>query len=284
MEALSIAAASLSVLNGIATLSQTLTTFTKHFKGARRDVDGFLRELTSLGLCLETLRDHEFPFPASLKAQLVGVLDNCDGVVQELSTVLIKHRQAGSLRQLQWSATDGQEIVQLRQRLEAHKSVLEITLEVAELSVLHDVRGDTREILAELATLKLQVAELSTAGPGPNPVLQRFLDDSVTYAESLANPFSDDIEDLPVRNAADNDSSKHASAASPDFDASQPVSNSPVGKDLDTTTTKPAPNPGCLVTTAAQDVSRQIPSGWAQHDCKIGESVAARISQMVVRS
>ena len=57
----------------------------------------------------------------------------------------------------------------LRQRFEAHKSVLDIT--------------------------KAQVAGLTAANPAANSMLQRFLDESVIYAENVVNTMGGSIED-----------------------------------------------------------------------------------------
>ena len=57
----------------------------------------------------------------------------------------------------------------LRQRFEAHKSVLDIT--------------------------KAQVAGLTAANPAANSMLQRFLDESVIYAENVVNTTGGSIED-----------------------------------------------------------------------------------------
>ena len=216
MEPLSIATACYTLLTAVTNLSRSLTTFTNSVRGARKDVDSFLRELGSLALCLETLRDEEFSFPNSLKTQLVRVLNNCDGVVEEMLGVLDKYRHAGLLRQIQWSASDSQEVARIRQRLEAYKSVLEITLELANLTVLNGVRGDTGNILAEVAALRTQVAELSVTNPNQNPILQRFLDETVTYAESLADPFTGEDRALTSHHidAAQNGASQSASSMS----------------------------------------------------------------------
>jgi hypothetical protein len=189
MDPLSITAASVSLLSGITTLSKTISSFVIVAREARKDVDGFSRELVSLSLCVEALRDDGFDFPESLRAQLVTILSNCDAVTREMTTLVQRYTHPSAGRRIKWSFSSRDEVVKLRNRLEAHKSALEIALECANLAMNVAIKDDTTAIRAELATLKIQVLQLQPSTAGPNFLVQRFLDETLTYTESVINPF-----------------------------------------------------------------------------------------------
>ena len=63
MDPFSITAACVGLLSGITALSQSLASFVTTARQARKDLDGFSRELSSLGLCIATLKDETFPIP-----------------------------------------------------------------------------------------------------------------------------------------------------------------------------------------------------------------------------
>jgi hypothetical protein len=128
MDPLSIPIACISLLGGITALSSKLTSFVLIALDARKDADGFTRELASLALCVMNMRDERFAFPESLKVQLVGVLQNCNRVITEMRAILDKHKAGGMGRSMQWSFSDRDDVARLRERLEAHKATLEITL------------------------------------------------------------------------------------------------------------------------------------------------------------
>ena len=185
---MSIATACVGLLGGIATLSKNLTSFVSTARDARKDVDGFSRELSSLALCVTTLKHEDFHFPDRLQRQLVNVIENCGSVTEDMSRVIEKHRSNAIGRKLQWSFSDRDEVARLRERLEAHKSVLEITLELANLSTVNTIKEDTTDIKVELAALKLQVMQLRGSDSAPGFALQRFLNETVAYTESVVDP------------------------------------------------------------------------------------------------
>lgn len=60
-----------------------------------------------------------------------------------------------------------------------------------------EIRDDTSQILAEIARLRRLIAQGDLAGGGSNFVLQRYLDDLTSYAESVADD-SSDKDDLVI--------------------------------------------------------------------------------------
>ncbi len=91
----SIAAACVSLLAAITTLSKQLTPFVIATRGARKDVDGFSRELTSLELCVCTLKDEDLAFPEPLKLHLVVVLRYCDHAINDMHRFMGQHQSDG---------------------------------------------------------------------------------------------------------------------------------------------------------------------------------------------
>jgi hypothetical protein len=202
MDPLTVSGTCVGLLAGISALSKELTTFVNRTREARKDVDGFSRELASIGLCVSSLKDEDFEFPARLQEQLACVLGNCDRTVQDMDKIVRKHSTGGLGQRLRWSLSDGQDVSRLRERLEAHKATLEITLDLGQLALVSSIREDTRDIRAELRNLRLQIDSLVGLGARENPMLQRFLEESVMYAESVLDDSQVNGERLP-EDAAD---------------------------------------------------------------------------------
>lgn len=135
MDPLSITSACSSLLIGVTKLSVQITNFVSSVRGARRDIDAVSRELTSLALCLETLRNESATaeFPDDFRGNLLSVLGNCDAVVKEIADVLVRLQRSVSAGRMQWSMSGRDEVNRLRSSLESHKSALEIALDLMTL-------------------------------------------------------------------------------------------------------------------------------------------------------
>lgn len=136
--ALAITVACASLISGIVTLTQQIATFVSQVRSSRKDIDAVSRELSSLALCLEALRDDssKISFPESLQQNLVGILRNCDDVTKEMQDLLTKLSQESLRTGVQWSMLARDEMNKLRSRLEAHKSAIDIALEMISMYVL----------------------------------------------------------------------------------------------------------------------------------------------------
>ena len=238
---LAIAVACTSLISNIVTLSKQIVTFVSDFRDARKDMDAVSRELSSLSLCLEGLRNDssKIQLPTSLQQNLVGVLRNCDDVTKEMRELLRKLSSENLGRRMQWSIIARDEMNKLRSRLEAHKSAIDIALDMISMYVfplhshiflcfnhikhingrisgnqltatsflVNSVKKDTRAIrndvadikqntsqiatlVHEIGLLRLHVSQLEGRGGSGGVLLERFLAESTTYAESVI-----DIED-----------------------------------------------------------------------------------------
>jgi hypothetical protein len=92
------------------------------------------RELASLKICLEILRDDcnnlEVRYPVSFRENFINLLHNCHEVMSEMGDLMRKMSTAGLGRQLQWAATAQDDMNKLRLRLEAHKGAIDIALDM----------------------------------------------------------------------------------------------------------------------------------------------------------
>jgi chromosome segregation ATPase len=129
---LAITVASASLISGIVTLSKQVTTFVSDVRAARKDMEAVSGELSSLTLCLEALRNDSLniKFSESLQQNLVGVLRNCDDVIKEMQDLLKKLSSESLGRRMEWSMLARDEMNKLRSRLEAHKSAIDIALDL----------------------------------------------------------------------------------------------------------------------------------------------------------
>ena len=137
MDPFSIATGCVGLLAAVAQLSTQVTNFASSFSSARRDLDRVLRELASLGLCLETLKDAsaKLEYPDALRADLMNVLKDCGSVTTEMESLLCKVLSGNLLRRIEWTVKEKAEMEGLRSCLERHKSVLEIALDTTTVYV-----------------------------------------------------------------------------------------------------------------------------------------------------
>ena len=135
MDPLSITAACSGLLGAVTDLSTQITKFVSSVRDARRDIDAVSRELTSLALCLETLRDNSLTneFPNKIIGNLLSVLGNCNVVVKDIADLLARLHASISGGRIQWTISGRDEVNRLRSSLESHKSALEIALELMTL-------------------------------------------------------------------------------------------------------------------------------------------------------
>ena len=126
------------LLAAAAQLSVQITTFVSSVKYAHRDMDALLRELSSLSWYLEILRDNSrnITYPNRFCDNLIGVLENCNSVTNEMAAKLRKLSSANLGRRLRWTLKNKSEMDRLRSSLESHKSALAIALGMTSLQAL----------------------------------------------------------------------------------------------------------------------------------------------------
>ena len=213
MDPLSISTACVSLIATLGRIFPQIVSFVSDVRNARRDMDAVSRELHSLSLSLEYLRDDSIKigYPEGSHQTLITVLGNCGHVVNEIEALLNKMASGNVGRRMQWTIYGRDDMNRLRSRLEAHKSAIDIALDMVSIQLISavkddtqdlkadakaikqntaqisEIRQDTADLLQQLASLRHQIAELERHDGGQGIILQRFLDESTSYAETVTN-------------------------------------------------------------------------------------------------
>ncbi|PMD29641.1 hypothetical protein L207DRAFT_593211 [Hyaloscypha variabilis F] len=178
MDPLSITTACVGLVGSVTKISIQISDFVRKAREARGDLDRVSRELVSLKTVLEILSEDAGTgkgFPDSLK-----------------------HAGGGITPAVKWTLFGRDDMDKLRSSLEAHKSALDIALDMVALSITREIKADTQEIrndtsaikedttqiLAEIARLQARLPEDERLGSANGFALQRYLDNLTSYVES----------------------------------------------------------------------------------------------------
>jgi hypothetical protein len=235
MDPLSITVGCSTLVSTVLKVSIQINGFVREVRDARWDLDAVSRELISLKTVLEILsEDAENStgggFPQSLVRQICGILTNCGGVLEQIEASLQKHAGGGVKRGVKWSLSGRDDVNKLRSSLEAHKSALDIALDMVALYVslyrhqdqiiqliytartmAREIKADTEElrndtaaikddttqILAEIERLQARLPQDDRIRGGAGFTLQRYLDNLSSYAETSCD-LSDEESDSGV--------------------------------------------------------------------------------------
>jgi len=220
MEPLAIVAACATLISAVGRCAHTIVIFVREVRDARGDLDMIARELGSLDTVLVCLQDDiakpsSSTLPHKLVSHLGSILKSCESVVEEIEKSLAKHNSSRLGRGGHWTLGGGKDdMTKFRSSLEAHKSSLDLALDMITMTLTRDIKRDTSEIrrcasgvpdikndttqiLEEIRRLKARLPPDLQQG-GPNVILQRFLDDSTSYAETVVNEESmSEMSELP---------------------------------------------------------------------------------------
>jgi hypothetical protein len=134
MDPVSISASCVGIISGIVAVTASIVTFVGDVREARKDMDGVRRELGSLQLSLSALSDEDkrfgFDKQPALKENLFGVVHNCGTIVDDIGKLLHAMDTGGTLKKMKWATTGKVSIAKLKLSLEAHKSALDIALDL----------------------------------------------------------------------------------------------------------------------------------------------------------
>jgi Fungal N-terminal domain of STAND proteins len=116
----------------------SIASFISDVRSARGDLDTVSRELHSLKSILDLLKDDldsnsGVKLPDTLVRQVKGIVTNCNGVVENIARVLQKHEGNKSYKAAQWALWGRSDVEKLQTTLEAHKSALDIALDMIQL-------------------------------------------------------------------------------------------------------------------------------------------------------
>ncbi|RMZ86809.1 hypothetical protein DV736_g5965, partial [Chaetothyriales sp. CBS 134916] len=200
MDSSSLTGACSSLLEGSTELNGLILTFVREAREARQDINAFSRELSSLSINVSILKGGKFAFPDHLQSNLVLVLGDCEAIISSMRAIIERHRFRGIGRTGHWTPSDRDSVVALQDRLEARKTTLDITIELASLHGAGAVSADTHpadleipavkhDTMAELEFLRAEVRRFHLGDKAAaNPLLSRFLVDTLTYTESVCDP------------------------------------------------------------------------------------------------
>jgi hypothetical protein len=138
MDPLSITATCVGLASTITRTSLVVISFVKDVRSARSDLDVISRELSSLKIILELLAEDvndstTQSIPQTLQKQITGIITNCTGVVVDIEKTLVKHGGGRMNKAAKWVASGKSDVAKLQLSLEAHKSALEIALDMVTL-------------------------------------------------------------------------------------------------------------------------------------------------------
>lgn len=99
-----------------------------------RDLESATTELQSLANCLECLRNNygnrRIPYPDNISKSLLDVLQNCESVTNKIQALVNQISPIDVSKQPQWSTRERVQMNALICSLEAHKSAIEIALQI----------------------------------------------------------------------------------------------------------------------------------------------------------
>jgi regulator of replication initiation timing len=134
MDPFTIATTCVGLISAIAQLSSQIKQFVSNFRDTRKDLESVTAELQSLSMCLECLQNdysnERVSYPENISKSLLAVLQNCEGVTTQMQALLDRASSASVNKRLQWAMHGSQQMNTLRSSLEAHKSAIDIALEM----------------------------------------------------------------------------------------------------------------------------------------------------------
>lgn len=200
VDPLSIATGCASLITTIGSLTLSITSFVRSCREARSGLDRVSRELhflqTVLELIQEDAKDDTKPFPETIQRHVSGIVTNCNSAVVEVQACITKYGDGKVRNKAAWVLNGQGDMEKLRSSLEAHKSALELALDMLTLSVTKDIKADTTEILNVTAAIKDDTSQIreeiarlrarlpATAAASNDYILQKFLEDMATHTES----------------------------------------------------------------------------------------------------
>ncbi|KAI0406876.1 Rho GTPase activation protein [Xylaria palmicola] len=167
----------------IASLLSVLTSFPRHVREARSDVDAVSRELHSLQTVLSLLREDAFLFPPELAKHTPTIIERCSCIVDKLSesiSVLDNEELSKQEKRAQWLGVGKAEMASFRSALEAHKAAIGLALDLVGATTIRDLIWDTKagkrttverlqvdgEVMMEISSILILMGQLRMRLPG----------------------------------------------------------------------------------------------------------------------
>lgn len=135
MDPLSITLASVTLIDAIAKVSKTGTSFLVDVRNAKSDIEAVIGESDSIKVVI-TLIANEFQqrsvdhVPKPLHEKIVGIIDNCVNLVADIDKSLAGYGSTSAQKCIKWATSGKREIAKARAGLGAHRVALELALEM----------------------------------------------------------------------------------------------------------------------------------------------------------
>ena len=192
MDPLSITLACVTLVGVVSKVSTSLTTLSRDFRDAPSEIKATALELSSVRAVLVNLTEQiSRPGGTALSSDLAqdmgSIIKNCSVVVSDIEECLSKHLKPRRGVSDYWLLGGGKdELARYQSRLEAHKSALQIALQILAVNSLQNISRDTaqipqikddmKRILKELKQLRARVPA-DEAVHGVSKALSETLDD-----------------------------------------------------------------------------------------------------------
>ncbi|KAJ8123698.1 hypothetical protein ONZ43_g412 [Nemania bipapillata] len=173
-----------SALDGrIAKLLTTLTTFVRHVREARSDVDAVSRELYSLQTVLVLLKEDAALFPPELAQHTPAIIEHCSCVIDRLDESLLaldSPELSKQEKRTRWLGVGRTEAAAFRTTLEAHKTAIGLALDLVGATTIRDLTSDIKpekrttmqrykvdgEVMTDISRILIQMGQLRVRLPG----------------------------------------------------------------------------------------------------------------------
>lgn len=130
-------------MSSITKVCVTLNAFIREIRDARGDIDAVTREMHSLQTVLELLAEDAEPsdptdpatttIPANFRKQISGIVSNCTQVVEDIESCIKQHEGSKITKRIHWASSGKGDMAKLRSTLEAHKTSLNLVLDMVSL-------------------------------------------------------------------------------------------------------------------------------------------------------
>ena len=213
MDPPTVSAACEVLITNITNVSKQISRCIARHRRARREMHAVSRSLSSLKLCLEILRDDstQITHPESMHRNLIDIIGNCDVVAAEMLELLQKLCSDDVDGHIEWSAQRGDALRNQSSSLECYRSAIDIALDMSSITPVLSVPKQSEEhrssaadtehfmsqspsnmpdsseltnLVEELSVLRLQVSKVKQRDNSAGVLLERFLDESESYAKS----------------------------------------------------------------------------------------------------
>ncbi|KAI1365628.1 Rho GTPase activation protein [Xylaria arbuscula] len=237
MDSISITADCVALGGRIAQLLAALTSFVRHVREARSDIDALSRELHSLQTVLDLLKEDADLFPPDLVERTAIVVKHCSSVIDKVDSslaVLNDPGQSKQQRRAQWLDTGVPETARFRTTMEAHRLALGLALDLVGATTTRDltsnipmprrqvdddVMTDVSSILIEMGQVCVRLPSEFERSPSRFSLheylgcLKGYAEDIIRYKESEPEIESEpELEPEPEQHATPRNSGKQPGA------------------------------------------------------------------------